>query len=143
MSADKVPPSPTSPSHVDVGRHVSFVEPEEPFVDDDLMAESQEGMASKFFCFLFFCRRTVLDLDVMEGTEKNYLERDDFEFELGSPAEDTWNEDFTDIAAYEIVDVIGDDRAGRPVVVIYAYRLPAHTPSADPTRPFDHQKFLR
>jgi len=34
------------------------------------------------------------------------------------------------------VDVVGDDRAGRPLVVVYACRLPSN-------KTFDHEKFLR
>lgn len=40
------------------------------------------------------------------------------------------------IAKHNIVDVVGDDRAGRPMVVVYACRLPSN-------KTFDHQKFLR
>ncbi len=72
---------------------------------------------------------------MLEGT-KNFIERDDFENELGSPSEDPLAEDFTDISTHEIVDVVGDDKAGRPVVVVYAYRFPSN-------KLFNHQKFLR
>lgn len=86
----------------------------------------------------------------MEG--KNYLMCDDFENELGSPSENVLGEDFSDIARHNIVDVLGmiccflrklinfmflgNDRAGRSLVVVFAYRLPA-------SETIDHQKFLR
>ena len=68
------------------------------------------------------------------ATGDNYIERDDFERELG--AVDALSEDFTDISSLDIVDVVGDDRAGRPVIVVYACRLPNKNT-------FDHDKFLR
>jgi Rho GTPase-activating protein 1 len=46
------------------------------------------------------------------------------------------DEDFSDIARHGIVEVVGDDAAGRKVIVISACRLPSN-------KGFDHQRFLR
>uniref|UniRef100_A0A914CNY4 Rho GTPase-activating protein 1 n=1 Tax=Acrobeloides nanus TaxID=290746 RepID=A0A914CNY4_9BILA len=77
-----------------------------------------------------------------DGSERNslsssrsFLESENYEQELGGPSES--GEDFSDLMKYEIVEVIGEgDLAGRPFIMIYAYRLP-------PTKGFDHQKLLR
>jgi Rho GTPase-activating protein 1 len=46
------------------------------------------------------------------------------------------DDDFTDIARHGIIEVVGDDDAGRKVIVISACRLPGN-------KNFDHQRFLR
>jgi len=46
------------------------------------------------------------------------------------------DDDFTDIARHGIIEVVGDDVAGRKVIVISACRLPGN-------KNFDHQRFLR
>ena len=46
------------------------------------------------------------------------------------------DDDFTDIARHGIIEVVGDDVAGRKVIVISACRLPGN-------KSFDHQRFLR
>lgn len=46
------------------------------------------------------------------------------------------DEDFSAIARHGIVEVVGDDVAGRKIIVISACRLPSN-------KNFDHQKFLR
>jgi hypothetical protein len=85
--------------------------------------------------------------------QKSFLERDNFEKELGPNGvnEDPFGENFADMASSEIIDVFGEgDFAARlisisvlkiifnlrPVVVFYAYRLPSN-------KSFDHLKFLR
>ena len=45
-------------------------------------------------------------------------------------------EDFSDIARHRIIEVVGDDVAGRKIIVVSACRLPLN-------KGFDHQKFLR
>ena len=45
-------------------------------------------------------------------------------------------EDFGEIARHGIVEVVGDDDAGRKVIVVSACRLPSN-------KGFDHQRFLR
>uniref|UniRef100_A0A914WVH4 Rho GTPase activating protein 1 n=1 Tax=Plectus sambesii TaxID=2011161 RepID=A0A914WVH4_9BILA len=97
-----------------------FEEPEDGFADDDLVTSGYPDDA----------------LEYGGAGDRSYLERDNFENELGSPADNPFAEDFTDISKHEIVDVVGDDRAGRPIIVVYAYRLPSN-------KAFDHQKFLR
>lgn len=89
-----------------------FVEPTDNFEEDDLVSP--------------------------EDNHHQYLERDDFEQELGtSGLEDPFSEDFSDIARHGIVDVIGEgDLVARPIILIYAYRLPSN-------KEFDHNKFLR
>ncbi len=46
------------------------------------------------------------------------------------------DDDFSDIARHGIIEVVGDDVAGRKVIVISACRLPGN-------KNFDHQRFLR
>lgn len=46
------------------------------------------------------------------------------------------DEDFSDIARHGIVEVVGDDAAGRKIIVISACKLPSN-------KGFDHQRFLR
>ena len=45
-------------------------------------------------------------------------------------------EDFSDIAEYGIVDVVGDDKGGRKIIVVSACKFPAN-------KHFDNQRFLR
>ena len=45
-------------------------------------------------------------------------------------------EDFSDIAEHGIVDVVGDDKGGRKIIVVSACKLPAK-------KDFDSQRFLR
>ena len=65
--------------------------------------------------------------------------------ELGSPEtpmveskgfEEENLEDFTDLADLGIVDVVGDDKGGRKIIVVSACKLPAN-------KGFDNQRFLR
>lgn len=68
---------------------------------------------------------------------RSFLERDNFENELGIEVDDPFGEDFNDIHCHEIVNVVGEgDLVGRPVVMVYAYRLPSN-------KNFNHEKFLR
>ena len=50
------------------------------------------------------------------------------------PEEST--EDFSDLADLGIVDVVGDDKGGRKIIVVSACRLPGN-------KGFDNQRFLR
>ena len=45
-------------------------------------------------------------------------------------------EDFSDLAEHGIVDVVGDDKGGRKIIVVSACKLPAN-------KDFDNQRFLR
>lgn len=45
-------------------------------------------------------------------------------------------EDFSDVSMYGIVEVLGDDTAGRRVIVVSACRLPNN-------KELDHQRLLR
>ena len=45
-------------------------------------------------------------------------------------------DDFADVAKYGIVDVVGDDRGGRKVIVVSACRLPSN-------KVLDHNRLLR
>ncbi|KAK6050200.1 RhoGAP domain protein, partial [Cooperia oncophora] len=79
-------------------------------------------------------RRFLVDLSGIPPS-RSFLERLDYESELGTV--DPFEEDFSAIARYEIVEVIADgDRVGRPIIVIYAYRLP-------PSKSIDHAQLLR
>ena len=51
------------------------------------------------------------------------------------PPEET-REDFSDLADLGIVDVVGDDKGGRKIIVVSACRLPGN-------KGFDNQRFLR
>lgn len=107
------------------GRTLSsdFVELENPFADDDLTPQLEKDVIDE------------IDYLSNTGDGRNFLERDDFEKEFGL-REDDGGEDFTDIANLGIIDLVGDDKAGRPVIVVYALRLPNN-------KMFDHEKFLR
>ncbi|KAK6028806.1 RhoGAP domain protein [Ostertagia ostertagi] len=103
-----------------IDRQVSsaFTEPEDGFADDDLLAADDLSV----------------DLSGVPPS-RSFLERLDYESELGTV--DPFEEDFSTIARYEIVEVIADgDRVGRPIIVIYAYRLP-------PSKSIDHAQLLR
>lgn len=53
-----------------------------------------------------------MEREFCEG--KSFLERDNFEKELGSNSEDPFGEDFSQIAQHEIVDVFAEgDLGGR------------------------------
>ncbi|KHJ47486.1 hypothetical protein D918_02346 [Trichuris suis] len=109
-SRDSAPPS-------------AFVEPEEPFADDDF---ADSNILTGGDCN-----------NLQNCSNGNYLDRDEnFEFELGSPSNDSISENFHSVSQYEVVDVVGDDKAGRPVVVFYAFRLPS-------SQIFDYELFLR
>ncbi|KAF8362800.1 rga-1 [Pristionchus pacificus] len=98
-----------------------FVEPEDGFADDDLLSPDDINVS----------------LDGVHGGQqaRSFLEREDFESELGSV--DPFSEDFQDIAQHDIVEIIADgDRVGRPIIVFYAYRLPSN-------KSIDHDKLLR
>uniref|UniRef100_A0A0N5AG04 Rho GTPase-activating protein 1 n=1 Tax=Syphacia muris TaxID=451379 RepID=A0A0N5AG04_9BILA len=104
------------------GNEVGFIEPEADFAEDDIFYEYKNQLY-----------KYVLDSELT----RSYLERDNFEKEWGCSADDPFAEDFTDISQHDIVEVIADgDRVGRPIIVVYAYRLPSN-------KTFDHQKFLR
>ena len=45
-------------------------------------------------------------------------------------------EDFSDFADLGIVDVVGDDKGGRKIIVVSACKLPGN-------KGFDNQRFLR
>ena len=46
------------------------------------------------------------------------------------------NKEFTDQAEHGIVDVVGDDKAGRKIIVVSACKFPAN-------KDFDNQRFLK
>uniref|UniRef100_A0AC35TLR4 RhoGAP domain containing protein n=1 Tax=Rhabditophanes sp. KR3021 TaxID=114890 RepID=A0AC35TLR4_9BILA len=99
-----------------------FVEPEDGFADDDLISPSdyKECDAAK-----------------MTAPVKSFLERDNFECELGSPTDEIYNAEFDEISKLNIINIIGDgDKAGRPIVCVYAFRLPS-------TKEFNHDTFFR
>ncbi|KAI6242753.1 Rho GTPase-activating protein 1 [Aphelenchoides fujianensis] len=108
-----------------------FVEPEDGFADDDLFSPDEINGKS-------FRLRISNDEPAHDPAARSFLESENFERELGSAVnEDPFAEDFSDIARHEIVSVIGEgDLAGRPIVVVYAYRLPSN-------KTLDQQKFLR
>ncbi|KAK0394465.1 hypothetical protein QR680_000753 [Steinernema hermaphroditum] len=98
-----------------------FEEPEDGFADDDLLSPDDVGL-----------------MDPANAMNRSFLERDNFENEIGTVGpDDPFAEDFSDISHHNIVEVIADgDRVGRPIIVIFAYRFPSN-------KTFDHQKFLR
>ncbi|CAB3404988.1 unnamed protein product [Caenorhabditis bovis] len=96
-----------------------FVEPEDGYADDDLLTSDD------------------LSVSMSSGMtpSRSFLETTDFESELGGvePFEDS----YSDISSHEIVQVIADgDRVGRPIIVVYAYRLPS-------SKEIDHSRLLR
>ena len=56
------------------------------------------------------------------------------DFSSASPV--VMEEDFSDVSAHGIVEVVGDDAAGRKIIVVSACRLPSN-------KNFDHQRFLK
>jgi hypothetical protein len=90
-----------------------FIEPSNGFEEDDMLTPSDEN-------------------------QHQFLESENFEQELGTTGlEDPFSENFSDISRLNIVEVHSQgDLVARPIIVIYAYRLP-------PNKEFDHQKFLR
>lgn len=95
------------------------------FADDDLLTSEDFNEAPAF--------KKENDLHI----EKSFLERDNFESEFGDTAGDPFGENFTDVANNEIIDLFCEgDLVARPIVVLYAYRLPSN-------KAFDHYKFLR
>ncbi|KHJ89425.1 RhoGAP domain protein [Oesophagostomum dentatum] len=105
-------------SALDSQASAAFTEPEDGFADDDLLAPDDISV----------------DLSGVPPS-RSFLERSDYESELGTV--DPFEEDFTSIATHEIVEVIADgDRVGRPIIVIYAYRLPS-------SKSIDHAQLLR
>ncbi|VDL80749.1 unnamed protein product [Nippostrongylus brasiliensis] len=105
-------------SALDRQTSATFTEPEDGFADDDLLAPDDLSV----------------DLSGVPPS-RSFLERLDYESELGSV--DPFEEDFSAIATHEIVEVIADgDRVGRPIIVIYAYRLP-------PSKSINHAQLLR
>ncbi|CAL4063789.1 unnamed protein product, partial [Meganyctiphanes norvegica] len=84
--------------------------------------------------------------DYLESPVSDGTIEENFEAELGSAmGEDdevalhntfTDEDDFSDIARHNIVDIIGDDTYGRKVIVVSACKLPGN-------KVFNHDKFLR
>ncbi|KJH45828.1 RhoGAP domain protein [Dictyocaulus viviparus] len=112
--------SQSDPQMSTLDRHASssFTEPEDGFADDDLLAAED----------------LTMDLSALPQS-RSFLERLDYESELGIT--DPFEEDFSEIASHEIVEVIADgDCVGRPIIVIYAYRLPSN-------KSIDHAQLLR
>lgn len=67
---------------------------------------------------------------------RSFLETEEFETELGG-LEEPFEDIFNDISTHEIIQVIADgDRVGRPIVVVYAYRLPS-------SKEMDHTRLLQ
>ncbi|KRY38146.1 Rho GTPase-activating protein 8, partial [Trichinella spiralis] len=84
---------------------VDFVEPEEPFADDELIPSD-----------------LIEDAVSSHRSSENYLQRDEnFELELGSPTDDHILDHFQNVSRYDIIDVIGNDRAGRPVIIYHSH----------------------
>uniref|UniRef100_A0A915Q3J3 Rho-GAP domain-containing protein n=1 Tax=Setaria digitata TaxID=48799 RepID=A0A915Q3J3_9BILA len=82
-----------------------FVEPDEEFAEDDLFGldEANEITLNK--------ELGLIDPNLITSS---FLERDNFEKELGCLADDPFAEDFSDISQHEIVNVVADgDWVGR------------------------------
>uniref|UniRef100_A0A0K0F2D8 Rho GTPase-activating protein 68F (inferred by orthology to a D. melanogaster protein) n=1 Tax=Strongyloides venezuelensis TaxID=75913 RepID=A0A0K0F2D8_STRVS len=101
-----------------------FVDPIDGFADDDLISpndfkDCDPGKVSPL------------------APVKSFLERDNFESELGSPSDEIYNVEFDEISKLNIIDIIAEgDRAGRPIVCVYAFRLPS-------SKTFNHEAFLQ
>jgi hypothetical protein len=85
--------------------------------------------------------------DYLESPVSDGTIEDNFEEELAeapfvaesdslptTPLQD--EEDFSDIAKHNIVEVVGDDAYGRKIIVLASCKLPSN-------KGFDHQRFLR
>ncbi|KAK3773380.1 hypothetical protein RRG08_023254 [Elysia crispata] len=60
---------------------------------------------------------------------------EDFEKELGTPAEEDGPNEFSDVERFGVVEVAGDDLYGRKVIVFSACKLPSN-------QTFNHQRLL-
>ena len=92
----------------------------------------------------------ILDSPISDGPfmDGNYTIEENFEEALGSvsmipeavhehtEASLAHDQDFSDVARYGIVDVVGDDTYGRKVIVVSACRLPSN-------KVLDQNRFLR
>ncbi len=89
-----------------------FVDPVDGYQDDDLINQTEEGRADPHHpCIVPMAFRLVFaEVSQLEGElgRRNFIESEDFEAELGSPAADAFAEDFSDVAKHEIVDVVGE-----------------------------------
>uniref|UniRef100_A0A915I2X9 Rho GTPase-activating protein 1 n=1 Tax=Romanomermis culicivorax TaxID=13658 RepID=A0A915I2X9_ROMCU len=114
-----------------------FFEQDEPFLYDEPQLQSEFNDA---------LNNNNDEKSVVE--DLNFLERDNFEAELGVAADEfstcsstsrndrEFSKKFDDIEKYQIMDVVGaDTTAGRLMIVFYAYRLPD-------MKNFDQAKFL-
>ena len=94
-------------------------------------------------------RNTRIDSPMSDGTiEEDFslqLQREvEVAGQLGSPATPMVKSglmggsvgDYSDIAKHGIVEVMGDDKAGRKIIVVSACKLPSN-------KSFDSQRFLR
>ncbi|CAO4365397.1 unnamed protein product [Caenorhabditis nigoni] len=106
------PPEP----HPNLGE---FEDPVDGYADDDLLTPDD------------------LSVSVTGMTpSRSFLETEEFETELGG-LDEPFEDIFNDISAHEIIQVIADgDRVGRPIVVVYAYRLPSN-------KEIDHSRLLQ
>ena len=59
-----------------------------------------------------------------------------FAYKVQTRLEEENLEDFSDFADLGIVDVVGDDKGGRKIIVVSACKLPGN-------KGFDNQRFLR
>ncbi|EGT45001.1 CBN-RGA-1 protein [Caenorhabditis brenneri] len=96
-----------------------FEDPVDGYADDDLLTPDD------------------LSVSVTGMTpSRSFLETEEFETELGG-VEEPFEDIFNDISVHEIIQVIADgDRVGRPIVVVYAYRLPS-------SKEIDHSRLLQ
>lgn len=113
----------------------------EPDVEDDL--EDVEAVATTR-------GRDFLESPISDGTiDEDFAEalakEVDVAGKVGSPTTPMVNtkifgeetvEDYRDIAEHGIVDVVGDDKGGRKIIVVSACKLPSN-------KNFDNQRFLR
>ena len=71
----------------------------------------------------------VPSMQVVSLTEDNQLD-------VANMQEYPGKIDYSDIAKHGIVEVVGDDKAGRKIIVVSACKLPSN-------KSFDSQRFLR
>lgn len=90
--------------HAQAGRTIPYLESPDALLDENFEEAFKDAMNG--------------DADGNLGTERDCTDDE----ELDEPESD----DFSDVAKYEIVEVVGDDSYGRKVITIYACRLPSN-----------------
>lgn len=118
-------------------------EPNLEFDDTELQnASGETGLEEKvevLSCGLDYLESPVSDGTIEENFEEELVDAPPYAYDsLTSPflEDEEDEEDFRDVSRYGIVEVVGDDTAGRRVIIVSACKLP-------PSKELDHKRLLR